>query len=392
LRDARRASNTGKWELTEAILSRYLRRFPEDAEAQILFARARAAQNDLQGCLTRLAGISDSSPWSAEARLCEAQAYQLSHFGARAEQSYRRAIDLAESEIGNEKILNVARVGLAQLCALEARPDEAREQIIRLLPATADPSALLAVLLEVEAVGPEPNPAIDSLKRFVENDPEDFEARRALAHHYAVVGRLSDARPLLENCLAERPDHARAVESLAHCLIEIPDLPAATELLQAAPVGSNQTAWYWRLRGYLAEQEQDWMAGVECYENAVRLAPYDSVMHHRLAAALGRLERAEKAEEHFERASTLRDGRKNLFDLYGRLMATGVRAGGPGPDTDLCYLIGNNCQILGLPEAREWFQLAIARDPRHAASRAALEQLEATAPKNSDSPVEGGKP
>jgi hypothetical protein len=115
-------------------------------------------------------------------------------------------------------------------------------------------------------------------------------------------------------------------------------------------------------------------------------------MHHRLATALGRGERSARSDGHFERASALRAARKNLFDLYGKLMATGVRVGAGGPDADLCYLIGNTCQTLGLPEAKHWFNEAVARDPRHAPSRAALEQLEATTPKGPDSHEESRAP
>jgi tetratricopeptide (TPR) repeat protein len=375
LNDARRAAQTGKWEVVRSVLGRYLRRFPEDPEAQVLLARSEAAQGNLAACIARLGNISESSSWSAEARLCEAQAHLMGHFGARAEKAFLRAIEAASAGDADPRIAEAARVGLAQIYGLEVRYESAREQLMQVLKTTEYPAGILSLLFQIEALGTDPQQAIDSLQKFVQNDASDFEARRALGYHYAVLGRTGEARTLLEACLAERPDDARAAEPLAQCLVDLPDLDGCRKLLDEVAPHAQDKSWYWRQRGYLAEQELDWTAASGAYGRAVELAPSDPMVHHLLAAVLVRLNDASRAQELRERAAQLRATRQTLPDLYARLIATGVQATGPGPSPELCYILGTACQKLTLPEAEEWFREALRRNPNDAPSRAALERL-----------------
>jgi tetratricopeptide (TPR) repeat protein len=374
LRDARRAAQSGKWEIVRSVASRHLQRFPEDPEGQILLARSLASQNDFAGCLKTLENVRDDSEWSAEARLREAQAHLMNHFGARAEQSYSRSIELANAGRGNQQVMDAARFGLIQLYGLEVRYDEARLQLRQVLQTTDNPAAVLSLFLQIESLGTEPNQAIESLQRFVQNDESDFEARRALGHHLVVTGQLDAARPHLEACFRERPKDMRVAESHAQLLVDTPDFESCRKFLDSIEPVAQGEAWFWRQRGYLSEQELDWNGALECYDRAVQLAPHDAMLHHRLAAVLRRVRQEERAGNVADREALLKAARQKLPDLYAKLIATGVQAGGPGPDPDLCYAIGSCCLTLGLAEANYWFHEALARDPNHAPSRSALEK------------------
>src|SRR5262249_2723749 len=156
------------------------------------------------------------------ARLCEGQALLLKHFGRRAEKSLQQAMEESSTAgRNNEQVLNAARLALAQFYALEDRADEARAQLMQTLGSAIDPAIILSVLLEVETVGPEPTGSLESLQKFTQNDATDLEARRALGHQYLMLGKLQEARELLEACLREQPQDMRAAESLSHCLNDL---------------------------------------------------------------------------------------------------------------------------------------------------------------------------
>lgn len=377
LDDARRASLAGKWDLVAGILQRYLRRFPEDAEAQILMARADAARGNVAGSLKRLQGVSEASNWSSEARLREGMVLNADHQGARAEQAFQRAIDEAQRADGRHSIMVAARVALVQLYALQMRRDEAREQVWPVLAGSSDPAAVLELFTMIE-LGAEPNDTAATLERFVAGDPEDFAARRALGSQYTVLGRTSEARQILEACLSERPGDVRAAEFLAQCLLDAAEFDACEALLQRVSDEGRTKAWYWRHRGYLCERKAEWAEARDKYAEAVRLAPTDSQAHHQLGTVLKRLGEEDDGQEHLDRGLELRAARTRILDLYGELAQTGITSGGPGPSGDLCYRMGACCQSLDLPEAREWYREALRRAPGHAPSVAALMQLEPT--------------
>lgn len=391
LSDARRAAQMAKWEVVRGTLGRYLRRFPEDPEAQILLSRALAAQGDFDGCLSWLGKVSDHSTWSGEARLREAQAQLMRYFGARAEQSYLRAIALGLDGHGSQQIVDAARFGLVQIYGLEVRYDEARAQLRQVLRTTEQPAAVLSLFIQIEALGTEPNQAIESLLRFVNQDPTDFEARCALGHHYVVTSQFNEARPLLEDCLRERPQNLHAAKPLVQCLIDSADFDACRTVLENLGEPAREQAWYWRQLGYLREQSLDWPGAAECYETAVKLAPYDPLGYHVLAAVLNRLQQSDRAAALIEQESDLRAARQQLPDLYAKLLATGAQSGGPGPDPDLCYVIGRCYRALGLTDADEWFHEALARNPNHLPSRTALEQKASDEVRSAESPTTGNR-
>ena len=376
LNEARRASMAGQWDLVESALRPYLPRHPKDAEAQILMARAEAARGDTASCLRRLAAVPEGSGWSAQARLREAQILHLNNQGARAERAYRRALEEASRFAGAYSTVDAARLGLVQICGLEERYDEAREQLWQLLPSSPVPAAVLAIFAMIEAVGTEPNQAIETLEKFIANDADDFHARRALGHHLTVLGRTNDARPILQGCVRERPGDLRAAEALAECLFDMADFDSWEALLQQVPEPGRAKAWYWRHRAAVCDRTSAWSAARDCYAEAIRLDPYDATGHHQLGAVLQRLGAAVEGREHIERGFELRSARRQLLDLYGQLINTGVQSGGPGPNADLCYRLGATCQELGLSEAREWYREALRRASDHALSRAALKEMQ----------------
>src|SRR5437773_717144 len=61
LHDAQTEANAQRWKVAQQILDRYLGDAPHDPEAQLLMARIRAAQGDLEGCMDFLKKVSSKS-------------------------------------------------------------------------------------------------------------------------------------------------------------------------------------------------------------------------------------------------------------------------------------------------------------------------------------------
>jgi Flp pilus assembly protein TadD len=69
----------------------------------------------------------------------------------------------------------------------------------------------------------------DSLKAWLEGDPEDRDVRLALANHYLALDRLEAAEANFRALLALAPDNVAALNNLAWIRLRLGDGPAALD-------------------------------------------------------------------------------------------------------------------------------------------------------------------
>jgi tetratricopeptide (TPR) repeat protein len=204
------------------------------------------------------------------------------------------------------------------------------------------------------------------LSRFLEADPEDRWTRLALAENYCRTGLRDEARTVLEPLPLSDPDALALRVMLA---LDQQQLEEARRLLDSGPADHPVLA---RLRGRLALAEHDNHAAARHFRVALAGDPDNRDAILGLINALTRL-------HDDEAAAPLRRVAEDLDRLNTLIQraATPYERNNPRLLRDL----GAACARLGrFPEARAWYQLAIAQDPLDTESQQALFRIPAPAP------------
>lgn len=373
----RLASAANDWSVVRSGGQRYLRHHPEDAEAVVLVARAEAAKQRFDRALALLAKVAPQSPWSAEARLREGQAWRQLFHGAAAERSFRQAIDQGLAVGAPQRVIDAARLGLVQFFATEARNDEARQLIWELHRTSPQPVAVLELLGRLDIEGAEPHEASQELEKFIATAPEDFDACCGLAHHYLVLGRAREARSLVERCLAARGESLSAWETLLGCLNDLGDNTHLREAIDHVPQAARETSWYWKYHGIAAENIEQWEAAETAFREALRRDPFDSRTHYRLGRLLHQLGKdVAEGNEHIARARELTLVHAQRRESYREVLLNNRQ--GMTLSSTLCADMGGHYEALGLQDgAAAWYREALKRDPTNAKSRQGLARLNA---------------
>ncbi len=323
---------------------------PEDhtLRAQLLMARDR---ND--EALAELAAVPDEHPLAPQARLQSGQ-LELRRDRARvAEAFFRRAIALQPD-------LVQARRELIFILGYELRRPELNAEF-RALDAF-DPLRFDQAFLWCLSRGVvwEPGEAAAKLARFVAADPDDRQARIALAEMLRRLNRYDDAIATLAPLGDDDPE-ARAIR--AQIALDRGDDKAVESLLAGGPRVHLDLAL---LRGRLALARGDDKAAVASFRDAVAAEPNNRDAVFGLAHSLQRVGDPE-AKRYLE-----------LSALHERLGTLVQRAATPGSGNDVALIreLGAACAAVGrLPEARAWYNIAVKRDPFDAEAQQALYRL-----------------
>ena len=380
----RMASGANDWSVVRSEGRGYLRQHSDDVEAIVLVARAEAAEKKFDRALELLSQVPASSTWSAEARLREGEVLRLSFRGVAAERSFRQAMEQAAATVTPQRVSDAARLGLIQLCATEARNDEARQLIWELYRTSPQPVAVLELLGRLDVEGADPHESIAELEKFLARDPDDFEARRALAQHYLVLGRSREARSLAEQCVRSNRQSLPAWQNLFSCLTDIGDHAALDESIERPPEPARETAWYWFFRGIAAEHRGQLEAAEDAFRSALLRDPFDQRTHYRLARVLIECGKdSSESEKHIGRSEQLNIARGRLREFYRQVILSNQRA--TGPTSELCFQMGTAYEALGILEGAEaWYRESLKRNPANAEVQQALARLNGPRLKISD--------
>ncbi len=145
----------------------------------------------------------------------------------------------ARAEIG------LTLAGLRQTAGQHQKAAELLLEVVAEAPDSKDAHFNLAVELGRQG---NHDAAIGHLKRVVEIDPEDVEARLVLAQLWAGGGRFAEARSTLEVAHGRLPENLPVARALAYILVGSPDravrdpeaaLPVARRLYEARPAAEH---------------------------------------------------------------------------------------------------------------------------------------------------------
>ena len=180
------------------------------------------------------------------------------------------------------------------------------------------------------------------LRRWIDADGDDVDARIALLQRIALEPRASD--PDRETILADlesivmgRPDHVTAREVLVTALADAGEPERGRALLDAWPA-NERNARYWRIRGrWDLEYDHRPLEAVKAFQSALSELPQDWRTWYRLARALRVLGREDESREAAETVSRIREVLDSRV-LGPRLNAAAEHLDEPSTLSDLAIL------------------------------------------------------
>ncbi len=203
-----------------------------------------------------------------------------------------------------------------------------------------------------------------TLKRWIEADPDDLNARAALLRRMGSEPRADDpdreARiATLASMLASHPRHVGVRDALVSALADAGEPEAGRTLLESWPP-DQRDGRYWRLRGlWDLEHDQRPQAAVTALRAALADFPHDWRIHYRLARALRALGRSEEAHHEAETVGRIRE----LLDplALGPVLDEAFKhldSSGAGTLAQLCARVGltrlaDRWRSLGSVESRQ---------------------------------------
>jgi tetratricopeptide (TPR) repeat protein len=330
-------------------------------EDSMMRAQIAIAKNDVSGALEKLALVPDDHPMAASARLEEGQLELRRHRASRAAKAFREAIRL------DPKLIPAHRE-LIYILGMQLRRTELAEefrQLSELQPLNFD--QVFVWCLTRRSVW-EPIEITGEMAKYVAADPEDRESRLALADGLRKLNRLDEADEALKPLSNDDPEARTARVQLA---LDRGDMTEAEELLAGGP---RKNLGLDLLRGRLAMARGNTAGAVAAYRDAVAAEANNRDAVFGLAHSLQRLGDPE-AKRYLEDSLRL----ERLETLVQRAVLSSSKKNIP-----LIRDLGAACAEVGrYPEARAWYQIAIAADPLDAEAQQALFKLKDAKPPTS---------
>jgi predicted Zn-dependent protease len=330
----------------------------------LLRAYIAEARGQLDEGLEDLGRISDSDQYAAQAWLKRGQIELARHHAKAAEAAYLRALKLNADQIQ-------AYVELAYVYAIQLRRAECDAQY-RAIARRVDVGRVLAFAWCQNFTRIwDPYEARKALIPWLAADPSDRLSRLALGWSYELTYELAAA----DAAIKDLPDSdADALALRVRLAMDRGDRAGAEALARSGPADHARLN---TLRGQLAQQRGNAREAERSFRAALEAEPDDRDAIHGLGQALRTLGNPE--------FRTFLD-RANRLDQLRRLIQESVTS--IHSDTRLFYKLGDLCEgVNKLPEARVWYQLAIARDPLDAEAQQGLARVDQPAKAALDAPA-----
>jgi hypothetical protein len=334
----------------ELALRRRLEVSPHDGESRAMLARILAQRKDSLGCARELQKIPSWWPGKAKWLLMEGTAFKQVDRMREAETAWQAVVKDEPLHPVDGKLLNTATLDLLELFAVESRWSDAARLIWSVYDRISDPhdqEALLVMRMRTEMERITPAVAAEKLTKYITADPEDWEARRALAKVKIALNQPDEGKVLLEACLDQRPGDARGWADYLSILSDLGDLESLRSACDRIPAEIVDEPGLLKFRAILREHDRDWPAAVELYRRLVQARPWEREAFYRLAQLEDRLGHASAAREYRQRSENMRLARSDLNDAFQKVLDA-RRDHGESPElnkairrlSDLCRTLG----------------------------------------------------
>jgi tetratricopeptide (TPR) repeat protein len=379
LAEIERLIDRGAWPRAEQQARRYLQRHASDSAARLLLGRILGARESYADCAQVLLEVPVGSPDRPMALLRAGQAWSLANRVRDAERAWIACVKSDSQTLsGDLEIRQECRRQLCKLYALERRRD-ALWQMSWAMHADAAPRMKHEPLAMQARYGFElvdPLTAAPSLDSAVEADPTDVYSRRALGLYLLEAERTEQARAHLYRSVQEAREDSLVWEAWLGCLYKTGDAFGLKKAIGELPASMDSSVECWRYRGLLAEQDGDVNAAIAATERCVKDQAWNPESHYRLGQLLRRVGQSEAAQKSIARSQELQAAQSELRDAFDNYVHywTGEVKRRPELALQLATAYEKSGRV---GETVAWLRVALAEDPGHAPSIAALERIEA---------------
>jgi arylsulfatase A-like enzyme/tetratricopeptide (TPR) repeat protein len=209
-----------------------------------------------------------------------------------------------------------------------------------------------------------------------------FYEGRALAG----LGRWADARARFERTLALMPAYSEAYLELAATFVARRDFRGALEVVQRGVAAAPREPSLVERQGQLFQALGDPAQALAAYERVATMAPNDALIRWRIGELLVTAGRPEDALARFQEATTLDPSVADFWNSRGMVLGglgrhdEAARAFQEAISRDAtraqyAYNLGLVLMRAGRPDARQWFERALALDPAFRPARERLAEL-----------------
>ena len=139
--------------------------------------------------------------------------------------------------------------------------------------APADRPVLLSMRIRCELQRVAPTESIKLLRRYVDADPQDWEAQRTLANVEMALGHGAEAVREMRACLEGRPDDSRTWRDYLTMLQSLGDLDAFNTALERLPKSADEEPETGSFAAQAHERNGDSAGAAENYRQALQLNP-----------------------------------------------------------------------------------------------------------------------
>jgi tetratricopeptide (TPR) repeat protein len=362
LQPARAALAAHDFDAARGYLRGVLERWPLDAEAHFLLARACRRADDLAGWQEHLhaAEALQWPPMEVERERLYAKVQAGDVWDAEAQ----LAPELAAA--GDEAVVAVdalVKGFLTTFClddVLEYTQGWIDRRPADWLPHSFRGRAYLSAHM--------PARAVEEFRRALELNSGHAPTRLELAGALLIEAQFEPAREQYEVFLASRPPSAEALYGLAYCQFKLAQPEAARSTLERLFALDPEHPAGCYIRAQL-EMQADPATALVWLRKAERRAPRETDITYALIQVLSQLGRKEEADRYRRQLDALRADLARLDELRQAVRKAPDR---PAPR----FEAGKLCAALGRDgEAARWLQSVLRLAPNHAGARAALADL-----------------
>ncbi len=284
-----------------SVLRRTVRKSPNDAEARLMLGRALGASGDTLGCIEQLRAVPKWSPLKPKALFGEGMALLERKRAREAETAF---LAYVAPDPNHPRLARGDRVvienKLWDIYALEDRWVDARKVAWQAYKdAERQPGVqlrILEVILRTRIERSNPTAAVTSLKPIVEADPQDWEARRAMARALDAIKQYEEADQQLAICLKERPNSPRAWADKLDMLEGREDFAGLALAEKQVPREAETDGRIWMVRGRQRIQVKDFAGAAVAFQKALDLMPDEFSAYYALAQSLQMIGKTKEAE------------------------------------------------------------------------------------------------
>lgn len=310
--------DSGRLDEAEPMLREILRRSPHDGGARMLLARLLARRGKLVESGEEFGKVPFWWPAKPKALFLEGEAYNQAGLARKAEAAWRECGKDDPLHPAPELYYLTAIEAVIEIFAMQERWEDAREvawSCYDRVPYDQRRNVVFMILRTyVQRVTPEIR--AEKLRVFVENDPEDFPSRLALARAEFSLERHDEARRQIDICLRQNPESAEAWRTHLGMLKQLGRMDLLTSEVEKIPASCDGDSEIWGFRGLSAERTGDLKKAASCYAKEVELAPYSDEGYYRLALVQKRLGLQEEASKNLEKSKRIRDAESKLLAAY----------------------------------------------------------------------------